>query len=253
MCTSYTQCTVRLCQLHSQTLKPSFLRPPHTVPGTSFSSVVYATGIEQQITHLFGQQIYTKDYMRQKREQRERDKADRERREKQAEAGKLNKDYLQCILYRAYFILVLTHAQPRLTVLLVSVQLLASWVNPPEDIHLNIRHLETMVRLGVTAQSLDYEDGPNCARERVELTWPRETTEVHVVFLCHLEVGAAFAHSQWVQSFSTGRACNSPPVVVPNYGTDLDQVVVKQPSQRCYGARVQIHINVNIPAPAMDT
>eukprot|EP01046_Picozoa_sp_COSAG06_P007365 COSAG06_NODE_359_length_16838_cov_15.682359_10_plen_77_part_00 len=27
---SYTQCTVRLCQLHSQTLKPSFLRPPHT-------------------------------------------------------------------------------------------------------------------------------------------------------------------------------------------------------------------------------
>jgi hypothetical protein len=31
MCISYTQCTVRLCQLHSQTLKPSFLRPPHTV------------------------------------------------------------------------------------------------------------------------------------------------------------------------------------------------------------------------------
>eukprot|EP01046_Picozoa_sp_COSAG06_P014949 COSAG06_NODE_942_length_11372_cov_34.771120_4_plen_135_part_00 len=30
MCTSYTKCTVRLCQLHSQTLKPSFLRPPHT-------------------------------------------------------------------------------------------------------------------------------------------------------------------------------------------------------------------------------
>jgi hypothetical protein len=30
MCISYTQCTVRLCQLHSQTLKPSFLRPPHT-------------------------------------------------------------------------------------------------------------------------------------------------------------------------------------------------------------------------------
>jgi hypothetical protein len=30
MCTSYTQCIVRLCQLHSQTLKPSFLRPPHT-------------------------------------------------------------------------------------------------------------------------------------------------------------------------------------------------------------------------------
>eukprot|EP01046_Picozoa_sp_COSAG06_P068819 COSAG06_NODE_18478_length_885_cov_2.834606_2_plen_75_part_01 len=28
LCTSYTQCTVRLCQLHSQTLKPSFLRPP---------------------------------------------------------------------------------------------------------------------------------------------------------------------------------------------------------------------------------
>eukprot|EP01046_Picozoa_sp_COSAG06_P003456 COSAG06_NODE_135_length_22418_cov_9.162104_5_plen_97_part_00 len=27
MCISYTQCTVRLCQLHSQTLKPSFLRP----------------------------------------------------------------------------------------------------------------------------------------------------------------------------------------------------------------------------------
>ena len=32
MCTSYTQCTVRLYQLHSQTLKPSFLRPPHTSP-----------------------------------------------------------------------------------------------------------------------------------------------------------------------------------------------------------------------------
>jgi hypothetical protein len=31
MCISYTQCTVRLCQLHSQTLKPSFLRPPHTL------------------------------------------------------------------------------------------------------------------------------------------------------------------------------------------------------------------------------
>jgi hypothetical protein len=26
MCTSYTQCAVRLCQLHSQTLEPSFLR-----------------------------------------------------------------------------------------------------------------------------------------------------------------------------------------------------------------------------------
>jgi hypothetical protein len=30
MCISYTQCTARLCQLHSQTLEPSFLRPPHT-------------------------------------------------------------------------------------------------------------------------------------------------------------------------------------------------------------------------------
>jgi hypothetical protein len=34
MCISYTQCTVRLCQLHSQTLKPSFLRPPHTHAAT---------------------------------------------------------------------------------------------------------------------------------------------------------------------------------------------------------------------------
>eukprot|EP01046_Picozoa_sp_COSAG06_P005302 COSAG06_NODE_235_length_19514_cov_33.329333_8_plen_120_part_00 len=40
MCISYTQCTVRLCQLHSQTLKPSFLRPPHTgaQPGRRASS-----------------------------------------------------------------------------------------------------------------------------------------------------------------------------------------------------------------------
>jgi hypothetical protein len=32
MCTSYAQCTVRLCQLHSQTSEPSFLRPPRTRP-----------------------------------------------------------------------------------------------------------------------------------------------------------------------------------------------------------------------------
>ena len=41
MCMSYTQCTVRLCQLHSQTLKPSFLRPPHTHAGLERVTPVY--------------------------------------------------------------------------------------------------------------------------------------------------------------------------------------------------------------------
>ena len=70
MCISYTQCTVRLCQLHSQTLKPSFLRPaPASHTGayddeTKYWRVKYSTDNESEEYDVEDMTSYVRRYPR---------------------------------------------------------------------------------------------------------------------------------------------------------------------------------------------